>query len=56
MSIVELNTVSGVGQYLGYQTFELQQFFFGHVMFLVQDRPNAVRAEHGRVSAFLCRV
>jgi hypothetical protein len=31
-SVVELNTVSGVGQYLGYETFELQQFFFGHVM------------------------
>ena len=53
MPIVELNTVSGIGQYFNYQTFELQQFFFGHVMFLVKDQPNAMRAEHGR--ACLCR-
>jgi hypothetical protein len=24
----------------------LQQFFFGHVMFLLKDQPNAARAEH----------
>jgi hypothetical protein len=40
MSIVELNAVTGVGQYLGDETFELQQFFLGHVMILVKDRVN----------------
>jgi hypothetical protein len=43
MSIVELNAITGVGQYLGYETFELQQFFFGHTMFLVSDSRNAAR-------------
>ena len=56
MSIVELNAVTGVGQYLGYETLELQQFFLGHVMFLVNDQPNAARVEHGRALAGLCRV
>ena len=29
MSVLELNAVTGVGQYLGYETFEFQQFSFG---------------------------
>jgi hypothetical protein len=35
MSVVELNAVTGVGQYLGYETLEFQEFFLGHVMFLL---------------------
>ena len=43
MSVVELNAVTGVWQYLGYETLELQQFFLGHVMFLLNDQRNAAR-------------
>jgi hypothetical protein len=54
MPVIELNAVTGVGQYLGDPTFELQQFFLGHVMLLVKGRqPTAVRTEHGRAAA--CR-
>jgi len=45
-----------VGQYLGYETFELQQFFLGHAMFLVNDQRDAACVEHGRALAGLCRV
>ena len=50
MSVVELNAVTGVWQYLGYETLELQQFFLGHVMFLLNDQRNAARVEHGRAA------
>jgi hypothetical protein len=56
MSIVEPNAVTGVGQYLGYETLELQQFFLGHAMFLVNDQRDAACVEHGRALAGLCRV
>jgi hypothetical protein len=56
MSIVELNAVTGVGQYLGYETLELHQIFLGHVTLLVNDQPNAACVEHGRALAGLCRV
>jgi hypothetical protein len=39
MSIVKLNAVTRIGQYLGHKTLELQQFFLGHVIFLIKDRP-----------------
>jgi hypothetical protein len=56
MSVVELNAVTGVGQQLGYETLELQQFFLRHVTILVADQPNAVRVEHGRARLCLCRL
>src|SRR5262249_21049736 len=56
MSVVELNAVTGVRQYLGYETLELQQFFLRHVMFLLNDQHNAARVEHDRPPAGLCRV
>lgn len=54
MSIVEPNAVTGVGQYLGYETLELQ--LLGHAMFLVNDQRDAACVEHGRALAGLCRV
>jgi hypothetical protein len=50
MSVVELNAVTGVGQYLGHETLEFQEFFLRHVMFLLNDQPNAARVEHGRAA------
>jgi len=35
MSVVELNAVTGVGQYLGHETLEFQEFFLRHIMFLL---------------------
>src|SRR6516225_3398647 len=54
MSVVELNAVTGVRQYLGHETLEFQQFFLGHVMFLLKERPNAARVEHDRAPAGRC--
>jgi hypothetical protein len=48
MSVVELNAVTGVGQYLGHETLEFQEFFLRHVMFLLNYQPNFARIEHGR--------
>ena len=48
MPVVELNAVTGVGQYLGHETLELQEFFLRHVMFLLNYQPNFARIEHGR--------
>jgi hypothetical protein len=56
MSIVELNTVSDVGQYLGYEIFELRQFFFGHVIFLGKDHPNTARGPRSRSGLSLPRM
>jgi hypothetical protein len=56
MFIVELNTVSDAGQYLGYETFELQQFFFGHVMFLVKGQPNTALGLRSRSRLSLPRM
>jgi len=56
MSVVELNTIAGVRQYLSYKTLEFQHFFLGHVMFLLNDQPNAARVEHGRAPAGLSAV
>jgi len=56
MSIVELNAVTGVGQYLGYETLELHQIFLGHATLLVNDQPNAGCVGRGRVLAGLGRV
>ena len=47
MTVVELNAITAVRQYFVYETLELQQFFLGQVMFLVNDRPNAARVEDG---------
>src|SRR5208282_2336972 len=43
MSVVELNAVARVGQYLGNQSLELQEFFLRHVMILLNGRSNAAR-------------
>jgi hypothetical protein len=56
MSIVELNAVTGVGQYLGHETLEFQEFFLGHVRFLLNNQANVARVEHGRLPAGVCRV
>jgi len=56
MAVVELNAVTGVGQYLGYKTLELQELFLCHVMSLLNELPNAARVEHGCAAAGLCRV
>jgi hypothetical protein len=34
MSVIELNAVTRVGQYFGYQPVKLQEFFFRHAMLL----------------------
>ncbi len=48
MPVVELNAITGVRQDLGHETLELQELFLCHVMFPLNDRPNAARVEHGR--------
>jgi hypothetical protein len=55
VSVIELNAVTSVGQYLGYQTLELQQFFLGHVMFLVNDQPDACACRAGWSSPYTAR-
>jgi hypothetical protein len=55
MTVVELNAVTAVRQYFVHKTLELQQFFLGQVMFLVNDRPNAARVEDGHAPAAFCR-
>jgi hypothetical protein len=50
MAVVELNAVTRVGQYLGDETLELQKFFLGHVMILLNEPPAGRRAEQNRVA------
>jgi hypothetical protein len=56
MSVAELNAVTGVGQYLGYETLEFHQIFLGHVTLPLNDQPNAARVGRDRALAGLCRV
>ncbi len=51
MSVVELNAITGVGQYLGYETLEFQEFFLWDVMFLLNDGPNAARVGPGQAES-----
>jgi len=51
MTIVELNAIAGIGQYLEDEALELQEFFLRHVMILPIGRPNAERLEPPRASA-----
>jgi hypothetical protein len=37
MSVVELNAVTSVRQYLGHETLEFQQSFLWHVMFPLKN-------------------
>ena len=55
MSVVELNAVTGVRQYLGDETFEFQEFFLRHVMILLNDRPT-LRARSGSRSGLALRL
>src|SRR5208282_4602774 len=48
MSVVELNAVARVGQDLGDQSLELQEFFFRHVTILLNGRSNAARGRRRR--------
>jgi len=58
MSVVELNAEAGVGQNLGDETLEFQEFFFWHVMFLLnagpKAGPKAAGLAHGRAPARCC--
>jgi hypothetical protein len=54
--IAELNTPTGVGQYLGYGTLEFQGSFLGHVMFLLHYQHDFARVEQGHAPAGVCRV
>src|SRR5262252_6715018 len=56
MSVVELNAITGVGQYLSHETLEFQEFFLRPVMFLLNYQPNFARVEHGRAPTGVCRV
>jgi hypothetical protein len=56
MPIVELNAISGVGQYLGYETFELQEFFLWHVKVLSDGWSNVARVGRVHSAAELCRL
>ena len=56
MSVVELNAVTGVGQYLGHETLEFQQSFLRHVMFPLNYQHDFARVEQGRAPAGVCRV
>src|SRR5580704_4738613 len=49
MSGIELNTIAGVGQYLGHEAVKLQEFFLRHVAILLDDLSNAVSVEPLRV-------
>ena len=42
VSVIELNAIAGVGQYLSYETLEFQEFFFRQFMILLNDLPDAV--------------
>ena len=48
MSVVELNAVTSVWQYLGYETLEFQEIVLRYVMFFLNYKPNFARIEHGR--------
>jgi hypothetical protein len=57
MSVVELNAIAGVRQYLGYATLEFQQFFLGHLMVLLNVQPNPARVGvWSRFGRFLLRM
>jgi hypothetical protein len=45
VTVVELNTVAGVRQYLENETFELQEFFLRHVMILLIGRQNVEQSQ-----------
>ena len=54
MSVVELNAETRVGQNLGDEALEFQEFFLWHVMFLSNAGPKASRLAHGRALASCC--
>ncbi len=56
MTVVELNAVTGVRQYLSDEPLEFQEFFLCQVMFPLNDGSNAARVEHGRALFGLCRL
>jgi hypothetical protein len=56
MSVVELNAVTSVWQYLGYETLEFQESFLRHVMFLLNYQHDFARVEQGHSPAGVCRV
>ena len=48
MPVVELNAITGVGQYFGYETLEFQQIFLRHLIFLLnQQHSSAALVESG---------
>ena len=55
MSIIELNAVSGVRQYLGDEALEFQEFFFRHVMILFNAQSDAAGLEQRRAAIFRCQ-
>src|SRR5579862_6445175 len=48
MAVIELNAISRVGQYLGDKAFELQEFFFRHVLISSNEGSAAARVEQRR--------
>jgi len=54
MPVVEFNAVSRVRQYLCDEALEFQEFFFRHVMILLDSRSDAACFEHRRAASFCC--
>jgi hypothetical protein len=54
VSVIELNAITGIGQNFCYETLEFQKFFFCHVIFLLNGRPNVAVVTGGRAPIELC--